>query len=135
MLLFAYGTLMRNLPLHALIEGRAGFVATGSIRGRLVDLHGYPGALRGPGWIRGEVYRLEAPHLLGELDAAEGREFTRRPTAVRLEDRREVTAWAYWFTGPTGRSVPIPGGDYRRRATSDRPEPAQSAPLAKRGSR
>jgi len=33
-LLFAYGTLMRGLPLHHLIEGRAEFVAAGSISGR-----------------------------------------------------------------------------------------------------
>ena len=113
-LLFAYGTLMRGLPLHHLIEGRAEFVAAGSIGGRLVDLGGYPGALRGAGTIRGEVYRLRSADLLAALDAAEGPEFPRRPTRVRLDDGREVSAWTYWFDGSVNGAVPIPHGDYRR---------------------
>ena len=114
-LLFAYGTLMRGRPLHHLIEGRAEFLAAGSISGRLVDLGGYPGALPGGmGSIRGEVYRLRSEDLLAALDSEEGPEFPRRLTAVRLDDGREIRAWTYWFTGSVNGAVPIPDGDYRR---------------------
>ncbi len=114
-LLFAYGTLMCGLPLYHLIEGRAEFVAAGSIGGRLVDLGGYPGALPGgPGTIRGEVYRLRSADVLAALDSAEGPEFPRRLTPVRLDDGGEVQAWTYWFNGSVNGAVPIPHGDYRR---------------------
>ena len=119
-LLFAYGTLMRALPLHHLIEGRAEFVAAGSIGGRLVDLGGYPGALPdGQGTIRGEVYRLQSAELLAALDAAEGPEFPRHLTPVRLDDGRRVSAWTYWFNGSVNGAVPIPDGDYRRYMTEE----------------
>ncbi len=118
-LLFAYGTLMRGLPLHHLIEGRAEFVATGSIGGRLVDLGGYPGALPGEaGTIRGEIYRLPSTALLTALDSAEGPEFPRRLTPVRLDDGRQVQAWTYWFGGSLNGAVSIPHGDYRRHVTT-----------------
>ena len=114
-LLFAYGTLMCGLPLHHLIEGRAEFVAAGRIGGRLVDLGGYPGALPGgAGTIRGEVYRLRSADLLTGLDSAEGPEFPRHLTPVRLDDGGEVRAWTYWFSGSVNGAGPIPHGDYRR---------------------
>ena len=88
---------MRGLPLHHLIEGRAEFLALGSVRGRLVDVGGYPGAVADEvGIIRGEVYRLQSPDLLAVLDSAEGSEFPRRLTPVRL-----MTA-ASCAPGPTG---------------------------------
>jgi gamma-glutamylcyclotransferase (GGCT)/AIG2-like uncharacterized protein YtfP len=119
-LLFAYGTLMRGLPLHHLIEERAEFVATGSIGGRLVDLGGYPGALPGgSGTIRGEVYRLRSADILAALDSAEGPEFPRRLTPVRLDDGGEVRAWTYWFSGSVNGAGPIPHGDYRRHVTEE----------------
>jgi len=118
-LLFAYGTLMRGLPLHHLIAGRAEFVAAGSIGGRLVDLGGHPGALRGAGTIRGEVYRLRSADLMAALDGAEGSEFPRRLTPVRLDDGREVRAWTYWFNGSVNGAVPVPHGDYRRHMTEE----------------
>ncbi len=114
-LLFAYGTLMRGLPLHYLIEERAEFVAAGSVGGRLVDLGRYPGALpEGAATIRGEVYRLQLVDLLAALDSVEGPEFPRRLTPVRLDDGRQVRAWTYWFNGSVNGAVPIPDGDYRR---------------------
>ena len=120
-MLFAYGTLMRGLRFHHLIEGRAEFVAAGSIGGRLVDLGGYPGALPGgPGTIRGEVYQLRSADLLTVLDSAEGPEFPRRLTPVRLDDGGDVWAWTYWFNGSVNGVVPIPHGDYLRYVTEER---------------
>ena len=122
-LLFAYGTLMRGFRLHHLIVEQAELVGEGTVNGRLLDLGSYPGAVREePGAIHGEVYRLSAPALLAILDREEGYRpdapgqdlYLRHLTAVRLSDGREVTAWIYWYHGPRGRAVPIPGGDYRQ---------------------
>lgn len=122
-LLFVYGTLMRGFRLHHLMTGQAEFVGEGTVAGRLLDLGPYPGALaEEPGTIYGEVYRLRAPGLLATLDREEGYRpdaparslYLRQPTVVRLADGRAVTAWIYWYHGPRGRAVPIPGGDYRQ---------------------
>jgi gamma-glutamylcyclotransferase (GGCT)/AIG2-like uncharacterized protein YtfP len=105
---------MRGLSLHHLIERRAQFLGPASISGSLVDLGGHPGARPDrTGIIRGEIYRLESVELLTALDSAEGPEFPRRLTPVRLEDGREVSAWVYWFKGSLDQGVPIPDGDYR----------------------
>ena len=110
---------MRGLPLHHLIERRAEFVGLGSINGKLVELGGYPGALPdGTGTVRGEIYRLESVGLLAALDSAEGPEFPRRVSPVRLDDGREVSAWVYWFSGSPDQGVVIPDGDYRRYVTA-----------------
>lgn len=122
-LLFVYGTLMHGLPLHHLLADRCELLGTGTVRGRLLDLGRYPGAVpEGPGTVHGEVYRFLIPELLVSLDQEEGYRpdapgqslYLRQPTAVRLADGREVTAWIYWYQGPRGCAVPIPGGDYRQ---------------------
>lgn len=113
---------MRGLALHHLIEERARFLGLGRVGGRLLDLGGYPGALPGGnGPIRGEIYQLESPRVLDELDAAEGPEFPRRLTSVRLDDGRELRAWTYWFVGSSDRGVVIPHGDYRHHVNSLHP--------------
>lgn len=113
---------MRGLALHHLIEGRARFLGLGRVSGKLLDLGGYCGALPdGNGPIRGEVYRIESSELLDELDAAEGPEFPRRLTPVRLDDGRELRAWIFWFAGSSDQSVAIPHGDYRHHVNSLHP--------------
>jgi gamma-glutamylcyclotransferase (GGCT)/AIG2-like uncharacterized protein YtfP len=116
-LLFVYGTLMRGFPLHALIEGRADFVGEGEVAGLLFDLGRYPAALRnGAALIRGEVYRLTDSRLLQALDSAEGSRYHRGEVGVRMAGGRQITAYIYWYVGPLGRAVLIPGGDYRAHA-------------------
>jgi gamma-glutamylcyclotransferase (GGCT)/AIG2-like uncharacterized protein YtfP len=111
---FVYGTLMRGFPLHRLIEGRADFEGTGMVPARLVDLGTYPGAVCDRhGVVAGEVYRLRDPGIFRVLDSVEGPQYHRGEVRVRMADGREVTAFIYWYEGPLGRSVPIPGGDYR----------------------
>ena len=113
-LLFAYGTLMRGFPLHALLEGRADSVGEGEVAGLLFDLGRYPAALRdGGGLIHGEVYRLKDPGLWQALDSAEGSQYDRGEVGVRLAGGRQVLAYIYWYVGPLRRAVPIPAGDYR----------------------
>ena len=113
-LLFVYGTLMRGFRLHRLLEGRAEFVGEGVAPGRLFDLGSYPAALRDAGGaIRGEVYRLADPALWRALDSAEGSQYHRGEVGVSMGPDRQVTAYIYWYVGPVGEAVPIPGGDYR----------------------
>ena len=115
--LFTYGTLMRGFRLHRLLSGRAEFLTRGQVRGRIIDLGSYPGAVPDPvAPIHGEVYRLVDPALWAVLDSAEGPQYHRREVAVRSEDGRELAASIYWYIGPLDRTVPIPGGDYRAHA-------------------
>ena len=112
-LLFTYGTLMRGYGLHRLLAP-AHFVARGRVRGELLNLGPYPGLVDGRGTVRGELYEIDDPKLLRAIDRAEGYNFERRSTLVTLADGRRRRAWLYEYTGPRGRAVPIPEGDYRR---------------------
>jgi len=116
-LLFVYGTLMRGFPLHHVLATGAEWVGAGSIAGRLVDLGQYPAAVPdGAGRAQGEVYRVACPDLWRVLDYAEGPQYDRRETAVRLADGRTASAFVYWYRGPLDRGVPIVSGDYRAHA-------------------
>ncbi len=116
-LVFVYGTLMRGFPLHRLIEGRAEYVGSGTIKGRLLDLGRYPAAVRDlHGTVVGELYRLREIGLWRVLDSAEGPQYHREGVTVRMADGREVAAFIYVYVGPPERGVPIPGGDYRAHA-------------------
>jgi gamma-glutamylcyclotransferase (GGCT)/AIG2-like uncharacterized protein YtfP len=116
-LLFAYGTLMRGFGLHRLLEGRARYVADGTVHARLLDLGAYPAAVPDTAAVlRGEVYRVADPALWRTLDSAEGPQYHRGEASVRTADGREVRACVYWYVGPPDRGVPIPGGDYRAHA-------------------
>jgi gamma-glutamylcyclotransferase (GGCT)/AIG2-like uncharacterized protein YtfP len=117
-LLFAYGTLMRGYARHRCLGPRPVPLGEGRVRATLLDLGAYPGLVSGRGAVRGEVYRLESCAVLPAIDREEGYNFERRRTSVTLADGRRVRAWAYWYRGPRARAVPIPGGDYRRRAPS-----------------
>jgi gamma-glutamylcyclotransferase (GGCT)/AIG2-like uncharacterized protein YtfP len=112
--LFVYGTLMRGFPLHRLLARRAEYLGTGTVRAKLWDLGAYPAAARNAlSEVAGEVYGITDPGLLALLDSAEGPQYHREETRVRMADGREVTAFMYWYVGPLDRGVPIPSGDYR----------------------
>jgi len=116
-LVFVYGTLMRGFPLHRVLEGRAEYVGSGTIKARLLDLGTLPAAVPDPhGAVVGELYRLRETGLWRVLDSTEGRQYHREGVTVRTADGREVAAFIYWYVGPLDRAVPIPGGDYRAHA-------------------
>ena len=131
-LLFAYGTLMRGYALHAGLAAGATLLTTGSVRGRLLGLRGFPGLVEGAGRVSGEVYRLDDPELLARLDREEGYNFVRRRAVVTLAGGRRARAWLYRYRGPRERAWPIPDGDYRRacppagRGRATRPSPGRS---------
>jgi gamma-glutamylcyclotransferase (GGCT)/AIG2-like uncharacterized protein YtfP len=105
---------MRGFPLHRLLAGRAELVGPATAPGRLFDLGPYPGAVPDPeGAVCGELYRIGDLSLWAALDSAEGPQYHRDETPVRLTGERDVLAHVYWYAGPLGRAVPIPGGDYR----------------------
>ena len=113
-LLFAYGTLMRGLTLHRLLEGRAEYLGAGTVKARLLDLGSYPAAVHDAhGVVTGEVHRVSEPWLWTVLDSAEGAQYHREEATVRVADGREFLAFIYWYVGPLDAGVPIPGGDYR----------------------
>ncbi|HET7342590.1 MAG TPA: gamma-glutamylcyclotransferase family protein [Methylomirabilota bacterium] len=112
-LLFAYGTLMRGYPLHAVLARGATFLGMGSVAGRLLDLGRHPGLVAGRGRVSGEIYRCDDPQLLPILDREEGYNFQRRRAIVTLADGRRTRAWVYRYRGPRERARPIVGGDYR----------------------
>ena len=105
---------MRGYALHRLLVGTATLVGEASVRGRLLDLHGYPGLVDGAGSVRGELYRLHDAQLLHVLDREEGYNFERCRAGVRLADGRRSRAWVYRYRGAPQRGVVISHGDYRR---------------------
>jgi gamma-glutamylcyclotransferase (GGCT)/AIG2-like uncharacterized protein YtfP len=113
-LLFAYGTLMRGYPLHAVLARGATLLAAGTARGSLLDLGRYPGLIKGRDRVHGEVYRLDDTQLLPLLDREEGYNFERCRAIVTLVDGRRAWAWLYRYRGPRERARSIPDGDYRR---------------------
>lgn len=90
-------------------------MGVGRARGRLLSLGSYPGLVEGKGMVRGELYRLDDPEVLGAVDDEEGYNFDRRLTRVTRDDGRRARAWIYWYRGPRTHALPIPEGDWRTR--------------------
>jgi len=123
-LAFFYGTLMtpfnRTGRLH--IDQHLAFRGRGSIAAALFDLGIYPAAVpAADGRMRGEVYELADPlAALRSLDELEGYApgepesslYTRKRTAVLMDDGTIVVAWAYFYNAPLGRAERIASGDY-----------------------
>ena len=112
----------------------ASFMGHGWIRGLLLDLGAYPGAVPDPsgeGRIRGELYELARPRIaLPALDVYEGcaprpgepHLFRRVLSEVDLDGGAHRTAWVYWYIGSLSGARTIPGGDYLDAARRDASE-------------
>jgi gamma-glutamylcyclotransferase (GGCT)/AIG2-like uncharacterized protein YtfP len=121
--LFVYGSLMEGLSAHHLVASspRAVKLGRGRMRGRLLDLGDYPGAVldRGESWIQGELWELPTGSLR-KLDAYEGyfpRDlerslFVRRRASVHLEEQ-EIDAWTYLLSRRPSRVASVPDGQWR----------------------
>ena len=115
---FAYGTLRREGPMHALLGGSARFVCEARVRGRLWDLGAYPGVtdsrFRGD-QVQGELFALAEEGrdaLLDSLDRYEGEAFERAEREVVTADGETCTAYLYLFLGSTRGARRIESGDY-----------------------
>jgi len=106
---------MKGLSRHRFLAGAASFVGRGRVQGRLLSLGSYPGLVEGTDSVQGELYRLDRPEVLADIDREEGYNFERRTTPVRRADGRRAQAWAYWYRGPRTRALAIPEGDWRTR--------------------
>jgi gamma-glutamylcyclotransferase (GGCT)/AIG2-like uncharacterized protein YtfP len=126
--LFVYGSLMRGEGSHGLLATLPGarLIGRGWVKGRMLDLTDYPGAVResdGEDKIVGQLWEIESrPGILRTLDRYEefypdkpGRSrFTRRRAAVHLP-RRMVRAWVYFLVRPPRAKKIVRGGDWRTR--------------------
>ncbi len=116
-LFFAYGTLRRDAPMHALIGGVSRFLSEARFQGRLWDLGAYPGVTDAGSRhvVHGELYELpetEREALLDSLDRYEGDAFERAERAVVTPDGGRQVALLYLFVGSTRGARHIESGDY-----------------------
>ena len=109
--LFVYGTLRKDAghPMHAVLVRHASLVGRATVRATLYSLGEYPGLVPsqdGADFVKGEVYHIEDSGLertLSFLDDYEGlgpgnpppHQFRREMVSAKLDDGREVDAWAY----------------------------------------
>ena len=119
--LFVYGSLRSDAPrnhppaVEAYARLGAGAVREGkaTVSGRLYAPDWYPGLIPGrAGKVQGEVWRLEMPDLLAELDAYEGDSYVLEARQVTANDGRRVTAWAYRYVADVSGVPLIASGDY-----------------------
>ena len=119
--LFVYGSLrseaQRNHPpaqeAYARLAAGGALECKAAISGRLYAPDWYPGLIPGrTGKVHGEVWRLEKPDLLVELDAYEGDAYVREVRQVTANDGRRVTTWVYRYVADLSGVPLIASGDY-----------------------
>lgn len=110
-----YGTLRSGYGNHALIQDST-LIGSGKTKDRFtLTASGIPfvtkGLDEGLSNVKVEVYSVETPHELRDLDGLEGHPswYKREITTIVLEDGTEVDAWLY-FNEPGG--VVVESGDY-----------------------
>ena len=116
-LLFVYGSLRQGFSAQGLMRHvRARYLGKASVRGRLFDLGGFPGAVKAPGAsqrVLGELYYLpRAVRTLKSLDRYEGSGYRREVTEVEWQSGRRVRGWIYWLKRVPASRHQIEGGDY-----------------------
>lgn len=113
---FVYGTLMRGQDAHARLrlEKRLQFVCDAVVPARLYRLPDYPGLRLEPGAAHGELFRIEDPTVLADMDAYE--EYNPADLAASEYARRlvhvpgaAVDAWVYAYLPATGDAPVIEG--------------------------
>jgi gamma-glutamylcyclotransferase (GGCT)/AIG2-like uncharacterized protein YtfP len=120
--LFVYGSLRSDaqrwtqraaLPF-AKLAAAATSEGPASIVGRLHAVSWYPALVltRGGARVRGEVWRIRDPAILGPLDAFEDEDYVRDQRIVRLETGARATAHLYRYARPLEGVPLIPSGDY-----------------------
>jgi gamma-glutamylcyclotransferase (GGCT)/AIG2-like uncharacterized protein YtfP len=109
--LFIYGTLQPGRAPAEIARAvrKLRRVANGWTWGRLYDFGEYPGAIfaaQGKSKVRGTIYEMQGGmNLLRQLDAYEEFDerhperslFLRKKRMIRLDDGRQLLAWAYEY--------------------------------------
>lgn len=90
------------------------------LRGRLVDLGGYPGLIDGGESVAADLLAVDDAALWAELDIYEGPGYDRRIVALIAP---AVQAMAWVWTGAVDGASPVPGNDWSCR-TSEEVDPA-----------
>jgi gamma-glutamylcyclotransferase (GGCT)/AIG2-like uncharacterized protein YtfP len=125
-LLFVYGTLLaeRAHPMSRVLARGATFAGAATIRGRLYEVRGYPGAVpshRRGECVAGELYRLGNPAgifaVLDDYEMCSARfpaphEYRRARVTARRPDGGTAAAWAYLYNRPVGPLRRIESGNY-----------------------
>jgi len=118
--LFVYGTLKRGGELHhELTVHKLRFLGPAKIQGRLFRIEGesYPGARATDSdqYIKGELYELFEPaEALKRIDEIEGCDeglYERKLVNAWIRNKK-TKAWAYFYTKPLKKSVPINSGNF-----------------------
>ena len=112
--IFVYGTLKKGERAHIFLKD-AQFLGRAFVAGfELYDLGEYPGAKRGKGIVKGEVYLVDK-NLLKLLDEyeEEGKEYRRICVKAKMEDGRSIEAWFYEYLGPVKKNQLIPSGEWK----------------------
>jgi gamma-glutamylcyclotransferase (GGCT)/AIG2-like uncharacterized protein YtfP len=111
--LFTYGTLMQGFenPFAQKLRAFSSMKAKGYFHGRLYRIDWYPGALydpAAPSKVFGEIYLLQSPAILDELDEYEevlddekASLYVRRIVPVISETGAEIACWTYLYNQPT----------------------------------
>ena len=128
--LFVYGSLMKGFHNYKKsLEGKVISYIPGKVQGILYhqDNKGYPAAIPGKGWVKGEYLELadfeNIIMLCDEIEQYEGpgcpdNEYERRTSVIELENGESGLAQIYWYARKDlGReenpATLIPSGDWR----------------------
>jgi gamma-glutamylcyclotransferase (GGCT)/AIG2-like uncharacterized protein YtfP len=128
--LFAYGTLLSGAlepQITQLLQRHCRLGPHARIRGRLLDLGDYPGAVKTEAadeWIYGRLIELITPARCWPLlDSYEGYspEHPERSLYLRervqtqlLPERTALSCWVYWLCRPPRGALGIPSGEWQR---------------------
>ncbi|TDL99740.1 MAG: hypothetical protein C4K58_00340 [Flavobacteriaceae bacterium] len=115
-LLFVYGTLLQKSEnkWSKLLQENSKPIGKGHFHGELFDLGQYPGAkisLDSTQKVYGEIFEINSPEILLELDHYEGDQYTRDEVKIYTEDQI-ITAFVYLLKGQMDSFPKIQSGNY-----------------------
>lgn len=122
--LFVYGTLTQNRVKNSyvIINKMLQYLENGKIKGKLYDLGEYPGAIENKeGYIYGEIYRINDPKVLDNIDEYEGYYpnklqeslYIRKITTAILKGGKEIPVFVYFYNKDIHNANEIPSGKWK----------------------
>jgi gamma-glutamylcyclotransferase (GGCT)/AIG2-like uncharacterized protein YtfP len=125
-LFFFYGLLKQGAcgsPQGLDLVGSGKFLGAARINGRMYDLGGFPGIVKGgpheKGECHGVLYRLDHSGLAADMDAFEDillhdheASLYRREKVIAQTEIGPVSAWVYIYNQPVREASHVPNGDW-----------------------